>query len=579
MAEGTKRWGWWALILLLSGVWYSALGVPFVYDDLAEIVTNTSLHHLDKPLEIIRYNPARPLLLFTFALDWYLWGTNTLPYHLENIALHLLNVVGVVWLAGRLLRGRTMGSTLPESQQWIPPACGLLFAVHPLFVESVTYIASRSSTLCATFYVATLWAFSTYRDRQAAGAPAARWYAATLVFMLLAVASKEEAATIPGALLLFDLTLTPPSSVEVSRRYLPHVAPWLVLLSMVGLRYFAFGDLISGPQVRSPAEHLWTSLGVIVAYARRFVVPWPLSIYHDVPTVQDPFTLQTATLLILHTTLLGVAVRGWRRSKVWAFPIFWFYLTLLPTSSLIPLKEAMAEHRAYLPGIGVVASLGLLLVHLPQGVFTKGVMVGLAGSLAALTWQYNQVWQDEVTLWTHTTTLAPSSGDAYYALGDALRRRGEYAAARTAYETAIKNYEDKGAHLPPPMGGRRIVLNYPDALNNLGLVMAMSGDLGGAIQQFRKTTRTVPEHSASAWTNLGFALMNRGEYREAESALQQAILREPDNVLAHLHLANLYYGFLQDRPRALQQYQTVLALAPDHPHKKELEQRILELSY
>lgn len=586
----------WAIPVALGAVvtaavaliYAPALGVPFVYDDLAEIVSNRALHDLSDPAAVVAYNPARALLLLIFAVEWRLWGADPLPFHVTSIAVHLAACALVAALTRRMMRGRLPPGN-PQARRLdgaslAPFAAALLFAVHPLFVETVTYIASRSSSLATVFYVSTVLAFSRYRDAQARRAPAARWYAATLGMMVLAVATKEIAATLPAALLLFDVTLAPrgdgASGPGRLRAALPHIAPWLILLIMVGLRLHFFGSVSQGTPVRTVPENLLTEAGVVVGYLYRFIVPFPLSIYHDVPTVTAP-TAATLGAMALHAAIIGVGLRLAFRGSAAGFALLWVYLTLIPSSSIIPLKEAMAEHRTYLPGAGLMAGVGwgLAQVHGRRGGRVAWVAAGLATALfAGMTLSYNRIWTDEIRLWRHATELAPHSGDAFYALGDAYRRQDRLDDAIDAYQRSIRNYEDRGIHLKSPKS-TKIVYNYPDALNNLGLAYAMKGEVDRAIAQFRLAARSYPSLGGQAWTNLGYALMIKGQHEAAERALTTAVEVEPTNVLAHLHLANLYYAFLADRQKSLTHYRAALALAPDLPDRAAIEERILELSF
>lgn len=578
-----------ALALLGVGLflvaYWPALAVPFVYDDLAEIVSNPAIHDLKDLKAILDYNPARVLLLFTFAIQWALHGANPLPYHALNLALHGLSA-GLVFLLGRrLLRVKSAPATPLEWANLGPLLASLIFLLHPLFVETVTYIASRSSGLCALLYLGAVLAYCRFRDEAQRGEEAWPYYLLTLALTAAAVATKEIAATLPAALILADRLLVPAPPAERPplsplRRWGPLALPFAFLGGMIALRFAIAGELMGGTMVRSIGENLLTETKVVGIYLLRFIYPSPLSIYHDVQTLQRPDAATLAAIAI-HGGLITISLRGLWRKEIYAFPILWFYLTLLPSSSVVPLKEAMAEHRTYLPGMGLLAGLGALLPltspKARRAIVALGIGVMLTFGL--LTHRYNQLWTNEVALWQHATTLAPHSGDAFYALGDAYRRGGNLEAAITAYETSVDRYESQGVHLKEGRRGEVVVYNYPDALNNLGLAYAMKGDLDRAIPTFRRAARAYPNLSAKAYTNLGYALIQRGQFQSAEVALIQAIEAEPGSVLAHWHLANLYYGFLGQPQKSLEHYQAVLALDPAHPGREALQERILELSY
>lgn len=568
---------------LTVAVYLPALDVPFVYDDLAEIVENRDLHDLAQPGRIVGYNPARALLMLLFATEWHFFGDDPLPFHITSILVHLVCGGLLAALCLRVLRGRGAPRPATATEGTVTLVTVALFLVHPLFVETVTYIASRSSSLCALFYVATVLAWSRMRDAQAGGRRAWPWFLAAFVGAGLAITTKEEAGTLAGALLLFDLCLAPPLTMR--QHLAPHAPVWLTMGTLIGLRLYLFGTSSEGPWVRTIPENLWTEAGVVVGYLSRLFVPTPLSIYHDVRTVTAPVPASAVAAAGLHLSLIGLGLWWMRRGSPFtstlAFPLLWWYLTLLPTSSFIPLKEAMAEHRTYLPSLGAFTGLALALTSLQRPRVRAGAQLAVltvAAVFAGLTLRYNRLWTDEVALWRNATTIAPHSGDAFYALGDTYRRRGLLDEAIAAYTHAIESYEARG--IPTKSSdGTAIVYNYPDAMNNLGLCFALKGDLDRAITQFRQAARAFPSLGARAYTNLGYALTVKGQYQSAEEALLRAVEADGTSFLAHLHLANLYFAYLPDRAKALDHYRAVLAIDPQASGREAVEARIVELSY
>ncbi len=598
------------LVVVAVVAYLPSFSVPFHYDDLWEILANRALKDITDWQTILRYNPARALLMFTFALDLHVWGTNTFPYHVENMAIHLANTLLVYALAERLLtppdeRPGADGGTIVVPSGWAPAfAVALVFAVHPLFVEAVTYIASRSSSLAALFYLLGFAAYVHYRDaRMARGSGGATWPWLVLAVnaYLLAILTKEEGVSLPAVILAYDLLIAPARArrmgVAARRWWLGSVPFWLMLAALVVARMAFFGSLEPGPEawsgttaqgvsgalhralmppvvVRGVIQNLLTEAEATWLYLRLFLLPYGLSIYHDYPAVQQWANPKTLAALAGHLVLLGSVVWAWKRRPFWSFGVLWFYITLSPTSSFIPLKEVMAEHRMYLAGFGLLLILGdgLRALQSRRRIPAWAVGVGLALPLAVVTFQYNRVWQDDVALWQRATRLAPHSGDAYYALGDALARIGKLDAAAGAYQKAIRAYEDMGLNRPEV----KYKYSYVDALNNLGLVYARKGDLDMAISFFRRALYADPNYP-QAWNNLGYAQMQKGLYFEASLAFEEAIKVDPESWLGHYHLAEIYDDKLPDREKAAYHYRRALEINPDMPNADKVKLRLAEL--
>ncbi len=593
-----------------------SFSVPFHYDDLWEILNNRALQNLADWRTIFAYNPARALLMFTFALDLRLWGENTFPYHVENLAIHVANAFLIYFLAERLL-GRLFGAPSVRSRGlevpagWSPAfAVALVFAVHPLFVEAVTYIASRSSSLATLFYLLAFAAFVAYRDAQARTTgprpPAWPWLLMSINAYLLAIFTKEEGVSLPAIILAYDLLLAPRKQLDgapaaARRRWWAGSVPfWLVLGALVLARVQLFGGaspdieaagsaagggaagvagamrraMMPPVEVRGVVQNLLTEAEATIKYLRLFVAPYGLSIYHDYPVVTTWTNVRTVLALAFHALLLGLAAWCWKRRPMVSFGIVWFYITLSPTSSFIPLKEVMAEHRMYLAGFGPLLAIGDLLGWLRDRWRVPCLAVAILASLplAVVTFQYNLVWQDDIALWERATRLAPHSGDAYYALGDACFRVGRLDDAADAYRKAIRAYEDLGVHLP----GVKYTYSYVDALNNLGLVYARKGKLDLAISHFRRALHADVNYT-QAWNNLGYAQVQKGLYFEASLAFEEAIETDPDSWLGHYHLAEIYYDKLVDREKAAYHYRRALEINPDMPNAAEVRLRLAEL--
>lgn len=595
------------MILVFVGTlaYLPSFWVPFVYDDLWEIVGNRALENLSDLKTILQYNPARALLMLTFAVDRHFWGNNPLPYHVENLIIHLTTAFLVYWIGERLLGRLSAHTATPftgkrglEVPAGFGPGLviGVIFATHPLFVEAVTYIASRSSSLATLFFLAAFACWIKFREAQAAGVPLNRrlgWMFFTLNLYVFSILTKEEGVSLPAILLAYDLWLaprppelqrpspngfspsTPPPTGTGLARWYAAVLPFFgVLLALLLIRLAVFGTLNPPVIVRSRAENLATALEVIWVYLKLLVAPVGLSLYHDYPIVTDASRVQTWAALVGHVALIAAAFFSRKRFPLLAFSVLWLYATLSPTTSIIPLKEVMAEHRMYLAAVGPLLLLGAGGVWFRTRTGRSPLWIGIPVSLVlmGMTFRTNRLWQDDVALWQRALELNPHSGDAAYALGDAFRRQKATDEALKAYQQAIRNYEAKNTDLGV------YKYSYVDSLHNLGIVYGQKGNLDMAIAQFRRALNVRPRY-APAWTSLGYTQSLKGLHLEASFSLEEAVRLEPDNWLAHYHLGMLYAGPALDPEKAALHLKRCLELQPALPINEQIKSKLLELGY
>jgi len=623
------------------------LTTPFHYDDKLEILLNPNFAGLGHWREIWLYNPFRFLLLSSFAIQYNTTGLETWPFHLANLIVHGTNAALVVLLATRLLRTDGLrGDTRVRAAALFS---GVLFAVHPLLVEGVTYISGRSSSLATTFYLAGLLVMDDILRRQAAapdqgvrfravarraslllslglglllvgavvaallvrhevvapgravflglgatllsagassflvrrvlsvplptGPPSgplvARWVILAVLFVTGAMV-KEIIVTLPAALWLWELCIHHRGRIRPALRGLVgfHLPLILVPLALAAFRFAYYGSLLSPDMLRSPLVNLWTEAEVIWRYLWLFVWPAGLSIFHDHPESAGPFTWPTWLALLGWCAVIAASWWGLRRRPVLVFVALWTLVALSPTSSVLPLKETMAEHRAYLPATGWCVLPSMLLMPLAVGRRAwamAALAIAVLLALGARTVSYTEFWQSEEALWGNAVDRNPRAAEAWYMLGDIARADRKLDAAADHYRQCLE--------LDP---------DYADAANNLGLVYAERQEYARAYERFRQA-RTIAERSGrcypAAHNNIARVLSMRAEYLESAAQFRLALACDPESYVAHVGLGDLFYGPLQSRELALEHYRTAVRLFPAHPTSTVLRARIEELSW
>jgi protein O-mannosyl-transferase len=426
------------LILIAAvGISYAnAFRGVFQFDDYNVIVGNPAVHSLaafigDLPTGI------RPLLKFTFLGNWT-FGGGLFGFHLLNTSLHAANVLLVFFLGRRMTGGRN-ARALPDCGT-VPFLAALLFAVHPVQTEAVTYISGRSMSLMAFFYLSGLLAY-------VRGTTGGRgWlYVASPILYILAVLSKETALTLPVALLLWETAFGDGNRPfrEIVRRQAVHWALLLLMAAAVILHPSYRDLLLFGFGARTVSENLLAQ-GYGVAYLlSRLIRIDRLNIDPDLP-VRTSWTpdLAAGTACIAVLLIAGAAIL--RRKPVAGFGLLWFFLQILPTNSVVPRLDLANERHLYLASWGIFLAAAAGAEWAQGTVRYAGRWVRAAGWFAAATLLLvftvlrNEVYRSEVTLWEATALRSPGKARVQNNLGYSYYRSGRPERAIPAYREALR---------------------------------------------------------------------------------------------------------------------------------------------
>jgi tetratricopeptide (TPR) repeat protein len=536
----------------------------------------------------------RPLTTFSYLLNYAVFGNGTHPagYHWVNLALHAVNV-SLVYLLGLLV--------FEAAAPALAFALAALWGVHPLLTESVTNVVGRADLLAAFGVLAGLLCYV-----KSASAITRRhkvlWVAAMLAAQAVGIFSKENAAVLPGIMLLYDLTWGKRTAwrgrAMAYAALLPPLAAFFWMRAAFPMHILArFGD---NPLM---SAGFWTArltaIKVIGKYLWLFVWPARLSAdysYNAVPLFGWQLTdWEDAKTLIVVALCVGaavLAVRWYRTRKPLFFFLAFFFVALVPTSNLVILiGSIMAERFVYLPSIGlagcVVAAiyeLGPLVSRqrLPAMRTTWIALGFLCLAFAARTYARNFDWLDDLSLWTSGVDVCPDSSKTHNNLGGALAKLpGRLPDAIVEYQESLRiepDYSDAHFNLANAlsrMPGRlpdaiaeyqtalRIDPNYAAAHNNLGFALAASGGRWQeAIAEYQAALRLDPD-LAEAHDNLGLALANSGHLPEAIVEYQAALRIDPEYAEAHNNLGRALANSGGRWPEAVAEYQAALRINPD----------------
>jgi tetratricopeptide (TPR) repeat protein len=493
-----------------------------------------------------------PLTWLSLQLDATFSKMDPFGYHLTSVLLHAANAA-LLFLALRSLTGAF----------WRSGAVALLFAVHPLRVESVAWIAERKDVLSVFFGLLALWAYADYVRR-----PSAWRYAAVAAAFAASLMSKPMLVTLPFLLLVLDWW--PLGRVHALRDWRRPVLEKLPLLAVViAASVLTYLTQTAGGAVMDlqtfPLSVRVENAGVsYVMYLIKTVCPLGLGIYYPHPAYPwggglPVWKVAAAAVLLVTATAVAAALR--RRAPYLLAGWLWYLGTLVPVIGLVQAgDQAYADRYSYFPQIGVLVACcwGAAELARRREQTAAAVAVAAAVVLAVITRVQLQTWHDSIVLWKHDLAVAAPSPLAYLNLGVAL---GEEGTAESIAEG--ENYLRKAIELNPKAVLPRINLgslllrqgkleaaadefkaacdlrpDYAQPHTQLGDVLLRLGRVDEAAELHDKATRLAPGLSG-AWCNLGIAEVSRNEYKHAEECLRKALELQPDFPEAHCALGQL----------------------------------------
>lgn len=540
-----------AIVAAGLAVYANSFTGPFLFDDLEGIAENTSIRRPWMLSEV--FSPprnssvaGRPVANLTLALNYAVGGVEPRGYHVVNLFIHLCAGLVLFGIVRRTLESRRLREEYSSAAAGLATAAALLWVVHPLQTESVTYVIQRVESLMGLFYLLTLYAVIRYVARPGIG-----WYAVAVVSCALGMATKEVMATAPVVVLLCDRTFVAGTFRDALRQrwrlYAGLAVTWLILAGLVAgaPRGLSAGIGVKGV---SPLTYGTTQLGVVVHYLRLSLWPQPLCLDYAWPLI-TPARDAVGPGLIIGALLAGTAwAMVWRPAM--GFLGAWFFLILAPTSSFVTIKDAAFEHRMYLPLASVVVFVAVVAESILRGTSPRrrrAIAVGLvvlAGTgLGWATIARNRDYQSDLRMWTDVVHQRPRNPRGYFALGRTCTSLGLLDEAIGHYHNALK-------------------LDPDDArtYNNLAVAYSRQGRKEDAIREYEKALSIDPAH-AGVHSNLGVLLADQGRYEEAIVHYQAAIQANPwAGTYNNLGNALAKVGRLEE---ATETYRAALRLEPE----------------
>ena len=535
-AKHPFRWYGAALATLAVLFWAygPAMHTAFLFDDTTQ---RFALPAASQPLSAW-IGPGRPVLMFSYWVNSRISMEDTSSYHLFNILIHALAGIFVFLVIRRLLE---WAGVQASSRTPLAAFGALLFLLHPLQTESVAYISGRSDALCGMFASASLAAFLYRRT------PAISWAGVLPVVLLFGAAllSKEQAVALPVLFVFTDFWWNPEFSFRGAR------ANWrlyTVLALGVAGGVALFWSLIqrsssAGFSMKDFTwyQYLFTQFRAIFAYVLNFLLPVNLNVDWDFPISRSIFEHGAIFGLAGLLVLAAAAWRYRRRFPLAGYGFVVFLVLLSPTSSILPIRDPIADRRMYLPIIGLILIAIDLLRRLKAEpkVLAMGASVLLVAAAVA-THARAEVWSSPISLWQDTARRSPNKTRAHFQLAFAYQEEGRS-------DLAVAEFQ-KTAELKPPTA---------DLLVDWGLAYDGLHQPEKALEKFHQAAAIDP--SAHIYTQIGYIHAKRSAWKEAMEAFDIAERLDINFAITYMYKGQVYLATNQPSS-AIAEFQHALAL-------------------
>ncbi len=476
----------------------------YVYEN--QLIRTLDLSYIKWAFTNIYFSNWHPLTMISYAVDYCLWGYNPFGYHLENIIFHAANALLVFLITVRIFEkaGSTARKTIAGAF-----VTSVLFGIHPLHVESVSWISEKKDVLSGFFFFLAILAYMRYA--RPGGTKRPLYYTAVLVLFLLSLMSKPMMVTFPMVLLIMDFyplgRLASPKDIV---RMVIEKAPFFALSAFSAvLTVLAQKKSMLTLEIVPLPERFMTAVRAVIFYIYKMILPIGLAPLYKLPlheSLLNPWFLLSLFLVLAITVYCVVAAK---RRKAYLAAWLYYVITLSPVLGLIQVgRQAAADRYTYLPALSLFmlagAGAGVLYERFDKAggrVVFRAALVAVFAALSFLTVRQEAVWKDGISLWTKEIKEYPQERIAYYSRAEARKDKGRYMEAIEDLTLAINISPD-----------------FADAYSMRGNSYKRLGELGRAAEDL-KTAISIKPESANFHYNLSLVY---GELGLRDLAIQSA---------------------------------------------------------
>jgi tetratricopeptide (TPR) repeat protein len=534
-----------ALVASLIAYW-PALHGEFLFDDAHMQFAEA---HADTLTLRDWLGSVRPLVGFSYWMNYHLNGVNTFGYHLVNIFLHTFAALMVFSIVRKILEVASKGSLTTDARRrtLVAGFCGAIFLLHPVQTEAVAYVSQRSEELSVTLAFGA-WACFLYRPNRDIRIPTVL---AVLLLFGASVAGKEHVAVLPLVILLTDYYWNPGFTFEGVRRNWRLYGTFLIASLAVAAFFYSY--LANEPTIGFHMkeftwyQYLFTQCRVLFLYLRLFVLPIGQSADYAIQLSHTPFE-HGAIFGMIALACLAVAAVVWRkRYPLASYGFFVALIFFLPTSSIMPVRDLAVERRIYLPMIGLLLITAEILLRIRWNDRRLAALLAALVLLAGiLTWNRSFVWSSSLALWSDTAEKSPEKPRAHHGLATADFSAHRYADAVWQYSLVkCADYNCDGIFY-----------------SNWALALDFAGRLDEAKKMGRKAIELSP--GAATYAPEAKFLAEDGEIAQALQLLDTAEKYNPAYQPTYIYLGDIL-GQTGHREQACAAFQKAWSLDPKDP--------------
>lgn len=578
------------ILLACISAYSNSFNASWHLDDGPNILDNSNIHIKEISLSELARASAfsqndsssqnairfRPIATISFAMNWYVGADRVVGYHVANVGIHILCSLILFFLLQSLFRTPNLSGCCEGDEQNIALLAAVLWAIHPIQTQAVTYIVQRMTLLTTLFYLSGLLCFIHGRIR-AERVPRLGLFSGCFLCLLLAMGSKENAVMFPLSLVLIEIVFfknfSEEAHLKTSFRIIIAAIASTGILSVL-LAYstmshpFAFINRISAVRPFTLMERLLTEPRVVIGYLTQIFYPvlTRFSIEHSVTvstSMFDPIT--TLTSIVLISSLLALSLFQLRKMPILSFSILFYFLNHIIESTVIPL-ELVFEHRNHLPSAFIFFPVATTIVkglryyqrmdRQPMFLICFAVTVLFLVILGVTTYMRNAVWASEKTLWEDALAKAPQSDRPYGRLAEYYTKAGLVDKALYLYETSLTKHTTNRLSVAVNLGNMGSLYSkkmefekalelydaaisvdpsYTKAMYNKALTLANMGRW----EETNNIMKILVPHEKSSWeycSLLGFAMLKQNDPVEALNYFRKALHLSPTNSYLYLNI-------------------------------------------
>lgn len=541
------------VIIFLGFIAYStSLNGEMIYDDLRSIATNDDVHDMGNMDNIKKWiNPNhRYFAYFTFAINYSIHQDEVFGYHLFNLIIHIIYSF-FVFLLAKLILSIKLFDNDPQRKKTglLALFIALICLLHPIQTQAVSYIVQRMASMATMFYIMSVYFYGRARleyVNQGLKQNVILFYLFSLISGILGILTKQIVATLPAALLLFELYFVRNKDGKLFKKYLI-IASSLIFLSFLLILFG--GYLPKETENITRSEYLFTQTRVIVKYIQLLFLPFHQALDYYFPISRSLFEWKVILSSLVIIALFVLAIFTYRRKHLVSFGIFYFFVTLLVESSLIPIIDVIFEHRLYLPIFGF----SLIIVTLIWDLFSKKhtrmvivFFVALNVVYFFASYERNKVWKSQISLWTDNIEKYPNDVVSYMNRAYSYNEIGKYQEAILDYNRGIE-----------------IDSNNYQLYINRGLAHKILRKYELAVQDYTKAIEKRKPENYQPYLERGILYTDYlTRYNEGIKDFKTYLLHNQDNLDVTLNIAIAYYK-KQDFDSALVYCNKAINISPD----------------